>query len=98
MIRRLTMSSSITPRIVIEDLPELELLSEEQAAAIFGAGRVRLGIECLEARDLMSGFSLGDRVLTFSGTNNDNGIVVRVEANKLHVSLDGKAQAKTYDL
>ena len=33
------------PRIVIEDLPEIELLSEEEAARIFGAGRVRLGIE-----------------------------------------------------
>src|SRR5438128_1412922 len=42
------------PRIVIEDLPVLETLSEEEAALIFGAGRFRPSFEVLEDRTLLS--------------------------------------------
>jgi hypothetical protein len=48
------MNAARQPRIRIDDLPALETLSDEEKARIFGAGRLRLGVEALEDRLLMT--------------------------------------------
>ena len=48
------MDSPSTPRIVIEELPAIELLNEEDMARIFGAGRFRPRVEGLETREVLS--------------------------------------------
>ncbi len=51
------MTAPASPRIVIADLPPADALSEQEQAAILGAGRLgltRLGVESLEERSLMA--------------------------------------------
>ena len=49
------METTSQPRIVIEDLPVEQPLTEAEMAALMGAGRwTRLGLEALERRDLMA--------------------------------------------
>lgn len=61
------MQTTRTPRIVIEDLPALETLSEEEMARISGAGRFRPMLEVLEDRMLMSATALSN--LPIPGTH-----------------------------
>lgn len=82
-----------TPKIVIEDLPKLEHLSEEEMAEIFGAGPrgYRPMVEQLESREVMSASAmsnLGGTVAQFALQSNGH-----LEMTKGQVSTDlGLAQ------
>jgi hypothetical protein len=77
-----------TPRVRIEELPPIEQLTEEETAAIFGAGRARLGIEALESRELMASSltaNLTGGVLRVEGTPGADQIRVLQANNQLQL-------------
>lgn len=58
------MQTTRTPRIVIEDLPALETLSEEEKARIFGAGLFRPTVKALEGRLMLSASAISSLPIT----------------------------------
>lgn len=67
-------------RIRFDELPPLESYTPEELAQIYGAGRVRLGVESLEGRDLMAAgvmASASAGVLRVLGTARDDTIEIR---------------------
>lgn len=82
------MTASSQPRIAIEDLPSLEMLSDEEKARIFGAGRARLGLEALETRELLAASItavLTGSTLRIEGTDNPDRIVLQRDGSNLRV-------------
>ena len=67
------MDTTSQPRIVIEDLPAEQPLTEAEMAALMGAGRFRPNLEQLETREVMSatiaGSTLGGVAVSFSLNN-----------------------------
>ncbi len=91
-------------RIVIEDLPALEHLTEEEMARTFGAGkhnRARLGVEVLEGRELMASnltASMTGGVLRIEGTNNADHIRIlqsgdQIAVEGISIQAGGASQA-----
>jgi hypothetical protein len=81
-----------SPRIVIEDLPDDEILSQEEMDLLFGAGKIRLGVESLEQRDLMAAqltASLTGSVLRIEGT--DKADQIRILQSNNQISIEGVA-------
>ncbi|MFO0864595.1 MAG: hypothetical protein U0744_08085 [Gemmataceae bacterium] len=75
-------------RIVIQDLPEDDLLSQEEMDLLFGAGKIRLGVESLEQRDLMAAqltATFAQGVLRVEGTDMRDRIVVQQANGNLKV-------------
>ena len=86
------METARQPRIVIEDLPALEQLSDEMMEQIFGAGRpsFRPSIEMLEDRQLMAAgltASLSGGILKIQDQN--PGDIVHVRELNNQISIDG---------
>lgn len=85
------MQSTRQPRIVIADLPALELLTADELARVLGAGkanRVRLGVERLEGRELMAAAisaSFSDGVLTVYGTTGNDQILLGQDNGTIQV-------------
>ncbi len=87
------MSEACQPRIVIEDLPDLETLSPEEQAEIIGAGRkpFRPSLERLERREMFAGataiFTAASGVLRVDGSTVSDQIAVHNTAH--NITIDG---------
>jgi hypothetical protein len=89
------MATDRQPRIRIEDLPAKEPVSEEEMAAIIGAGRrsFRPTFETLEDRTLMSASVVGISAPTFS-PNNSPGILDTTAISIQHAGSGTDANIK----
>ncbi len=83
------MNTASTPRIVIENLPAFQTLTDEEMAVILGAGRFRPMLEQLETREVMSAnvvSSLGGVNASFNLTN---GILSETQGPQVGVQASG---------